>query len=78
MPRQTTDRAWPSTSPVHPLPTCSRRPGPLLCWVGYTYYADGKRGQRNLTRVMHAYRALWARQMLQRDHRMVDAQIIAI
>ena len=19
----------------------------LLCWVGYTYYADGERGQRN-------------------------------
>ena len=29
----------------------------LLCWVGYTYYADGERGQRNLTRVMHIYRA---------------------
>jgi hypothetical protein len=26
---------------------------------------------------MHAYRALWARQMLQRDNRMVDTQIIA-
>jgi hypothetical protein len=49
----------------------------LLCWVGYTYCADGKRGQRNLTRVMHAYRALWARQMLQRDNRMVDTQVIA-
>jgi uncharacterized membrane protein len=49
----------------------------LLCWVGYTYYADGERGRRNLTRVMHAYRAVWARQMLQRDNRMVDTQIIA-
>ena len=49
----------------------------LLCWVGYTYYADGERGQRNLTRVMHIYRALWARQMLERDNRMVDTQIIA-
>jgi uncharacterized membrane protein len=49
----------------------------LLCWAGYTYYADGERGQRNLTRVMHAYRAIWARQMLQRDNRMVDTQIIA-
>jgi uncharacterized membrane protein len=49
----------------------------LLCWAGYTHYADGERGQRNLTRVMHAYRALWARQMLQRENRMVDTQIIA-
>jgi len=49
----------------------------LLCWLGYTYYADGERGQRNLTRVMHVYRAIWARQMLERDNRMVDTQIIA-
>ena len=49
----------------------------LSCWAGYTYYADGGRGQRNLTRVMHVYRALWARQMLERDNRMVDTQIIA-
>ena len=49
----------------------------LLCWVGYTYYADGERGQRNLPRVMHVYRSIWARQMLERDNRMVDTQIIA-
>src|SRR5918994_4714237 len=49
----------------------------LLCWVGYTYYADGERGQKNLTRVMHVYRAVWARQILERDNRMVDTQIIA-
>jgi uncharacterized membrane protein len=49
----------------------------LLCWIGYTYYADSERGQKNLTRVMHVYRAVWARQMLERDNRMVDTQIIA-
>ena len=49
----------------------------LLWWVGYTYYADGERGQRNLPRVMHVYRSIWARQMLERDNRMVDTQIIA-
>jgi uncharacterized membrane protein len=49
----------------------------LLCWVGYTYYADSERGQRNLTRTMHVYRSIWARQMLERDNRMVDTQIIA-
>jgi Protein of unknown function, DUF599 len=49
----------------------------LLCWLGYTYYADGERGQRNLTRVMQVYRSIWPRQMLERDNRMVDTQIIA-
>ena len=49
----------------------------LLCWVGYTYYADRERGQENLTRVMHSYRSVWAQQMLERDNRMVDTQIIA-
>jgi uncharacterized membrane protein len=49
----------------------------VLCWLGYTYYADGERPRRNLTRVMHTYRIVWARQMLERDNRMVDTQIIA-
>src|SRR5690606_41024897 len=48
-----------------------------LCWLGYTWYADGERPRPNLTRVMHAYRTVWAQQMLGRDNRMVDTQIIA-
>lgn len=48
-----------------------------LCWLGYTWYADGQRPRPNLTRVMHAYRTVWAQQMLGRDNRMVDTQIIA-
>lgn len=49
----------------------------LLCWLGYTYYADRARGQHNLNRCMHAYRRVWVRQMLHRDNRMVDVQIVA-
>lgn len=49
----------------------------VLCWLGYTWYADGERPRRNLTRVMHTYRIVWAQQMLGRDNRMVDTQIIA-
>lgn len=49
----------------------------LLCWLGYTYYADGERARGNLRRVMHTYRVVWAQQMLERDNRMVDTQIIA-
>jgi uncharacterized membrane protein len=49
----------------------------LACWLGYTYYADREQGQRNLMRTMHAYRSLWAHQLLKRDNRMVDTQIIA-
>ena len=49
----------------------------FLCWLGYTYYADGARGRATLTGTMHAYRSIWARQLLERDNRMVDTQIIA-
>ena len=49
----------------------------LLCWLGYTYYADRERGQPNLMRTMHGYRSIWARQLLERDNRMVDTQIFA-
>lgn len=49
----------------------------LLCWLGYTYYADGEWARGNLRRVMHTYRVVWAQQMLERDNRMVDTQIIA-
>jgi uncharacterized membrane protein len=54
--------------------------GPLwfVCsWVGYTLYADRLHGRRNLMQTMHAYRCVWVRRMLERDNRMVDAQIIA-
>jgi uncharacterized membrane protein len=49
----------------------------LACWVGYTLYADRLHGRRNLTQTMHAYRCLWVQRMLERDNRIVDAQILA-
>jgi uncharacterized membrane protein len=49
----------------------------LFSWIGYTLYADRTDGGRNLTRTMHAYRCIWVQRMLERDNRMVDAQILA-
>jgi uncharacterized membrane protein len=49
----------------------------LACWIGYTLYADRGQAPPNLMQRMHAYRRLWMRAMLERDNRMVDAQIIA-
>lgn len=49
----------------------------VCSWVSYTLYADRLHGRRNLMQTMHAYRTVWARRMLERDNRMVDAQIIA-
>ena len=49
----------------------------LVCWVGYTLYADRADGPPNLMRRMHDYRRLWMKCMLERDNRMVDTQIIA-
>ena len=48
----------------------------VLCWAGYTWYADHERGRPSLMRTMHRYRQLWMRSMLGRDNRMVDVQII--
>ena len=49
----------------------------LLCWVGYTIYADRAHGRPSLMQRMHDYRRLWMKCMLERDNRMVDTQIIA-
>lgn len=48
----------------------------LLCWAGYTWYADRERRRPSLMRTMHRYRQLWMRSMLGRDNRMVDVQIL--
>ncbi len=48
----------------------------LLAWLGYGGLADRARGPRNLASVMHDYRRLWLRRMLERENRMVDMQII--
>jgi uncharacterized membrane protein len=49
----------------------------LVCWIGYTLYADRAGGRPSLMRRMHDYRRLWMKCMLARDNRMVDTQIIA-
>jgi len=50
----------------------------LFAWITYTatlaWFEQRKRG---LNREMGAYRELWMKQMLARDMRMVDAQIVA-
>ena len=49
----------------------------LLCWIGYTFYS-GRRGSEpdNLIGAMAAQRQAWMRQMLGRDNRMLDIQIM--
>ncbi len=49
----------------------------LLLWIGYTEYADRwSRREPSLRAVMHAHRCQWMREMLGRDNRMVDANIV--
>ena len=51
----------------------------LLCWIGYTRYADRQaRHQLTLMSVMHHYRQQWMQEMLQREVRIVDANIVMI
>jgi uncharacterized membrane protein len=46
-------------------------------WAGYTFYADRyARRSHSLRAVMHAYRRDWMRQMLLRDNRMTDINIL--
>lgn len=48
-----------------------------VLWAGYTWYADRyARRTRSLRAVMHDYRYEWMQQMLQRDNRVVDVNII--
>lgn len=46
-------------------------------WAGYTWYADRyARRERSLRALMHAYREQWMRQMLVRDNRVMDVNIL--
>lgn len=46
-------------------------------WMGYTWYADRYSGrERSLRAAMHHHRLAWMRQMLNRDNRLVDANIL--
>lgn len=51
----------------------------LLCWVGYTRYADLRaRNHLTLMSVMHLYRLQWMREMLHREVRIVDSSVVTI
>ncbi len=51
----------------------------LLCWVGYTRFADRRaRDRLTLMSVMHRYRLQWMQEMLQREVRIVDSNIVMI
>jgi uncharacterized membrane protein len=49
----------------------------VLVWTGYTVYADrSARRTQSLRAVMHAYRLQWMQQMLVRDNRVADVNIL--
>ncbi|MCK7580229.1 MAG: DUF599 domain-containing protein [Chromatiales bacterium] len=49
----------------------------VLLWAGYTAYADHRvRAARSLRAVMHGYRVQWMQQMLLRDNRVADVNIV--
>jgi uncharacterized membrane protein len=49
----------------------------VALWAGYTGYADRQTHRaRSLRAVMHAYREQWMQQMLARDNRVVDVNIL--
>ena len=49
----------------------------LASWTGYTYLADHSRYARHsVSAVMDRYRHTWMREMLRRDTRIVDTQIV--
>jgi uncharacterized membrane protein len=51
----------------------------LVCWLGYTQYADRRaRHKLTLMSVMHSYRMQWMYEMLRRDVRIVDSNIVMI
>jgi uncharacterized membrane protein len=51
----------------------------LLCWIGYTRFADLRAcNTLTLMSVMHGYRMQWMQEMLHRDVRIVDSNIVMI
>ncbi|MET0049514.1 MAG: DUF599 domain-containing protein [Candidatus Thiodiazotropha sp.] len=51
----------------------------LFCWVGYTRFADQRAKQQlTLMSVMNRYRSQWMYEMLHREARIVDSNIVAI
>lgn len=50
----------------------------LVCWIGYSWYADGGGGRRTLMLRMHEYRRAWLTRMVERENRIVDTQIVTV
>lgn len=51
----------------------------LTCWIGYWGFADELRlGNRSLMRRMHEFRRAWLMQMLIRENRIVDVQVVQV
>src|SRR5690606_22145502 len=49
----------------------------VVCWVGYTYYANWRAHDTAcLASVLHLYRQDWMRRLLSRDNRIADANVI--
>ena len=49
----------------------------VLCWVGYTYYAEYKgRNTACLASILHLYRLDWMNRLLLRDQRIADASVV--
>ena len=49
----------------------------LLCWAGFAYFADHSRfSSRSMNHAMNSHRRRWMDEMLTRDNRVVDTQII--
>jgi uncharacterized membrane protein len=50
----------------------------LCCWVGYGIVVErGALARRSLNTIMHGYREQWMHQMLHREVRIIDTQIMA-
>lgn len=50
----------------------------VLCWAGYTVYAERKALRRDcLASVLHRQRRRWMAEMLQRENRVADASLLA-
>lgn len=47
-----------------------------LCWFGYDYIIENKLRRNTLLDEGHRYRVMWARQMLVRENRIVDAALV--
>ena len=49
----------------------------VASWIGYTCFADHSRWhERSIMKLMDDYRVLWMQQMLRRENRIVDTNII--